>query len=390
MVYPRATGAVLVLAVLLTLAGCGDDNGKTETPPTPEAHVITVKRKSVSLERTYPARAEAVNDVEVKARVQGTLLARNYVEGERVKAGDILFQIDPDVYQARVKQAKANLDRSHAQLRETKRQWKRISTLYKRKTVSAQQLDQAQSQMELAQADVANAEAALTTAQIDLGYTRVEAPISGTTGMRAVSNGNVVDAGTLLTTVRQLDPIYAQFSIPEEDAVSLRRNMGATGDDTAFEGKLVTRVVLPDGSSYAKSGKIDFIAAYVDPQTSTVQARAEFPNPDGELMPGQFLRISVSGIQLKNAVVIPAAAVIEGSQGPAAYVVDGESRAQSKPIRLGPTVEKMQVVEDGLKAGDRVIVNGLPSIKPGEPVKIVLDDKAAREAAGDGTPEAVQ
>lgn len=382
----RTSGILPILAAAsLLLAACDDgaDQPSATPPPPPEVTAMTVAPQTVTLERTYPARAEAANYVEVRAQVEGILLERNYEEGGLVKAGAVLFQIDPAPYEARVQQAEAELDRARAQLREMQRQWKRASQLYEKKAVSESRRDQAQSAVEIAEAGVANAEAALRTARIDLGYTEVRAPISGVTGLRAVSNGNLVTAGTLLTTIRQMDPMHVLFSMPEADAIALGRQLNSAGEASASAQHLAVRVRLADGSVYERQGVVDFTAAFVDPQTGTVQARAVFPNPQGVLLPGQFLRISVQGLQLSNAIVIPAKAVAEGLEGPVVYVLNEQNIARPQPVALGLSVAQDQVIEQGLQAGERVVVDGIAKVRPGEPVRPIPPTNSADHQDGE-------
>lgn len=385
-ILPILAVASLLLASLL-LAACDDGadhpSAAPTPPPPPEVTAMTVAPQTVTLERIYPARAEAANYVEVRAQVEGILLERSYEEGGLVKAGAVLFQIDPAPYEARVQQAESELDRARAQLREMQRQWKRASQLYEKKAVSESRRDQAQSAVEIAKADVANAEAVLRTARIDLGYTEVHAPISGVTGLRAVSNGNLVTAGTLLTTIRQLDPMHVLFSMPEADAIALGRQLNSAGEASASAQHLVVRVRLADGSVYERQGLVDFTAAFVDPQTGTVQARAVFPNPQGVLLPGQFLRISVQGLQLSNAIVIPAKAVAEGLEGPVVYVLNEQNIARPQPVALGLSVAQDQVIEQGLQAGERVVVDGIAKVRPGEPVRPIPPTNSADHQDGE-------
>ena len=366
--------AVASIAVLAALAGCTDGKAQQQPParqqqPPPQVTVIQLARQTLTLERVYPGRAQAADDVDVRARVQGILHERRYEEGARVKAGSVLFRIEPAPYQARVQQAEAERQRANAQLRQARREWNRVFALFKENAVSARQRDEAQSTLDLAQAAVANAEAALRTARIDLDYTEVRAPISGVTGLRAVSQGNLVNAGDLLTTIRQLDPVHVLFLLPEADAIAQRHQLGLTGAAPAADRRPPARVLLPDGRVYEREGAIDFIAANVDPRTGTVQARGVFPNPEGVLVPGQFLRISVGGVQLPNAIVVPPRAVAQGPQGPIVYVVDDRNVAQARPVTLGQNIEQGQVIATGLQDGERVVVSGITAVQAGQPVQ---------------------
>jgi membrane fusion protein (multidrug efflux system) len=369
----------LALLAALPLSGCGKDAGAPDaTMQRPPAQVVvtTVTPRTVTLERIYPARAQAAEDVEVRARVQGILLERKYTEGARVKAGDVLFRIDPAIYQARMAQAEAGLSQAEAQHRQAEREWKRIEKLFGEKAVSERDRDAALSALELAQAAVKTAQAGLRDARIQLDYTEVRAPISGYAGMRAVSEGNLLQPGALLTTVRQLDTIHALFSVPEADALAQRERLRSGGDNA-----LAATLQLSSGSSYPHAGRIDYTDQALDPRTGTVQARAVFRNADGLLLPGQFVRVSVDGLTLPNVIVLPTAAVAQGPQGTVVYVVDAESKAQAKPVKLGPKVPQGQVIEEGLAPGDKAIIGGLIGVMPGAPVAPVeapAADGAAR------------
>jgi membrane fusion protein (multidrug efflux system) len=371
--------------MMAVLAGCSNGEAQ-QTPaqasPPAQVTVTQVARQTVTLERVYPGRAQAADDVDVRARVQGILLERRYEEGTRVKAGSVLFRIEPAPYQARVQQAQAELQRANAQLRQAQREWQRVSALFKENAVSARQRDEAQSTLDLAQASVANAEAVLRTARIDLDYTEVRAPISGVTGLRAVSQGNLVNPGDMLTTIHQLDPVHVLFSLPEADAIAQRRQFGLTGAAPAANRRPVAHALLPDGNVHEREGAIDFIAASVDPQTGTVQARGVFPNPQGVLVPGQFLRISVGGVQLPDTIVVPARAVAQGPQGPVVYVVDEQNLAQARPVTLGQTVEQGRVITGGLQEGEKVVVDGIIGVQSGKPVQPIAADGAASRPAG--------
>ena len=363
-------GVALLAGAMLALAGCAEKEAASQPapkPPPPVVSLLTTAPGTATLERIYPARIRAVSEVEVRAQVAGILRDRKYREGARVEAGAALFTIEPAPYEARVAQAEAERARAQADLRQAQREWKRMESLFKSNTVSARQHDEARSELELAQAALANAEAARRTAAIDLGYTRVAAPIGGVTGLQAVSPGNLVEPGTLLTTIRQLDPVHVLFSTGEADALALRRQFGFVG--AAGKDRPRARILLPDGSVYEAEGEIDYMAANVDPQTGTVQARAVFPNADGVLVPGQFVRISVLGLVVPDAIVVPPKAVVEGPLGPSVYVVDENGLAQARRVDLGATTEQGQVIEGGLEAGERIIVDGIGSVRPGMEVR---------------------
>ncbi|MFC4252803.1 efflux RND transporter periplasmic adaptor subunit [Sinimarinibacterium flocculans] len=327
---------------------------------------MPVQPQSVSLARAYPARVHAVADAQVRARVPGLLVAQAYQEGARVEAGTLLFRIDPAPFEARVAQAEAEAQRAQAQLRQAQREWERVAALFAENAVSARQRDEAQSALELAEAVSATAQAALRAARIDLGYTRVTAPIGGVTGLRAVSEGNLVNVGDLLTSVQQIDPIHVLFSVPEADAALYRRHLTMRADDAApSQGRLRVKARSSDGLKDMHEGMIDFLAARVDAQTGNVQVRAIFPNPQGELTPGQFVRVSIEGLRIDDALVVPPQAIAQGAEGPVVYVVDDQQQAQPRPVTLGALAEQGQVIGTGLSGGERVIVGGLVGVRPG-------------------------
>src|SRR5690606_32775864 len=340
-----ATGALLLAGTLLAISGCSDRKATSEAPPKPPPVVVstmTTATTTASLQRIYPARVRAVSEVEVRAQVSGIHLERKYREGARVAAGTALL-------------------------------------------VSDRQYDEARSAFELAQATLATAEASRRTAAINLGYTRVVAPIAGVTGLQAVAPGNLVEPGALLTAIRQLDPVHVLFSMVEADALAVRRQFGILG--AAERERPRARILLPDGSAHEAEGEIDFVAANVDDQTGTVQARAVFPNPDGMLVPGQFVRISVLGLVVPDAIVVPSRAVVEGPLGPTVYVVGENGLAQARPVKLGASTEEGQVIEEGLKPGERIVVGGIGSVRAGVEVREgqPADDGArANEATGSG------
>jgi membrane fusion protein (multidrug efflux system) len=359
---------VTVLAAVVAMAGCGDQKAAQPEQQAPAAQVgvVRVAPQTVSLDRVYTARAQAADDVEIRARVQGTLLKRNYTEGSLVKAGAVLFQIDPAPFEARVQQAEADLNRAQAQHRQAEREWTRTSALFKDNAVSARDRDAALSALELAQAGVATSRAQLRDARIQLDYTQVKAPISGYAGMRALSEGNLVAPNSLLTTIRKLDPVHVVFSMPEVDAIAHRQraqNNGPTGNQM-----MSATLLLSSGKNYEHQGVIDFTATAMDPQTGTMQARATFSNPRGLLLPGQFVRVSLNGFELPNTILVPPQAVGQGPQGPTVFVVDDKNVAQVRSVKLGQNTQNGQIIAEGVNPGDRVIVEGVAKVRAGNPV----------------------
>ena len=376
------------LAAAVALVGCSQ---QTDTPAPKQAAatpvgVVQAQAQTVALDPVYAARTQAAEDVEVRARVQGTLLRRHYTEGSLVKAGALLFEIDPAPFEARVQQADADLSRAQAQARQAEREWTRTAAMFKDNAVSARDRDAALSALELAQAGVATAQAQLRDARIQLGYTRVTAPISGHAGMRALSEGNLVSANALLTTVRKLDPIQVVFAMPEADAVAQRQRAQQAG--AGSQAALTASLTLADGTRYAQSGVIDFTATTLDPQTGTLQARASFSNPNGQLLPGQFVRLALGGLTLPNTLVVPEQAVGQGAQGATVYVVDSQNVAQLRSVKLGQNLASGQIVTEGLAAGERVIVDGVAKVRAGMAVAPTdADTHTVAQLKAEGNPQ---
>lgn len=361
-----ATAGSAAVAVIALLIGGTATADKMPAPiefPAPLVSVVEVQPQSVVTARTFSARAESAQRVEVRARVQGILQSRLYQEGALVNAGDQLFQIDPERFAVQVQRAEGELNRAKAQLNQAQRDWNRVAKLFHSKTISERDRDQARSALELAQADVTVAEAALNDARIQLAYTQVKAPISGVTSQEILSEGNLVQEQTLLTTIIQLDPLHVQFAISEADAVALRRRAIASDHGLAI------RLQLPDGSTYERAGLVDFTGAAVDPRTGTVQARAVFPNPEGLLMPGQFVRVSLDAAA-QPELVVPHSAVAQGENGPVVYVINGADTVEARPVELGSAVEQGVVVRSGLAAGEQIVSDGIARLEPHGKVRI--------------------
>ncbi len=374
----RPLSAFTVGAVLaaLALAGC-QENEAAEAPPAPpppEVAVVEVVPRDVPVLFEYAGRTAGSREVEVRARVSGILLERTYVEGEPVEAGKVLFRIDPEPFQVALQQAEARLKNEQAMLRQAERSWARVSTLYKDRAVSGRERDEALSSLETSRAGVALAEAEVRAARINLDYTTVTAPIDGVTSREAVSEGSLVGPGpdsSLLTRITQFDPIYVNFAYPDAEAATVRRMIEAGSLSSNGDGPLQVTVVLADGTEHAHIGHVDFTDSTVDLQTGSIRVRATVPNPDKTLLPGQFVRLKVTGLSRRDAISLPARAVMQGPQGTFVYVVDEDGTAQAKPVTLGLATANGHVMNDGLAAGDRVIVEGVVKVRPGQPVRAI-------------------
>ena len=372
------TIAAGMVALGLSVAACEEqksaNGGAPAAPPPPEVLLTTIETKDIPVAYEYAGRVAGSREIEVRARVSGILMERTYTEGELVKQGDLLFLIDPAPYEAALAQAEAMLQQQQATLAQAEREWKRISSLFERNAVSARERDSALSTLELAKATVAGARAEVRTAKINLDYTRVEAPISGVTSQEAVSEGSLVGTGqdsSLLTRISQLDPVYVNFAVPDAESLQLR-NMQESGALTLpDDGRLKVDLKLSDGSLMADAGYVDFTDSTIDQNTGTIRNRAVASNPNRDLMPGQFVRVMVKGMVLRDAVTVPQAAVLQGPKGMMVYVVDGENVAKPQPIQIGKAIGDRWLVRDGLKNGDKVIIEGVIKVRPNQPVRPV-------------------
>ncbi len=331
----------------------------------PQALEVSVYKvggeRPVTVELQYPGRTKSVSKVTVVARVTGILKERYFVEGQFVKKDDPLFKIEPDIYQAEYDSAMAMVMQSEAELNKAERDYERIKIAFEDRVASEQQMDAALSAYEQAKARLALSRARLKQAEVNLKYTDVNAPVSGITGARLVDIGNMVSPGTPLVTITEMDPIYVEFSIPDTDMKRI------------FPGKKTRRSyqadLLIDGKTYNHKGQIDFIDIVIDERTSSVHARALFPNPEGVLMPGQFVRIRLKGLPVKKAITIPERAILQTPQGASVYVVEN-GMAVMRPIRTGDRSGEDIIIEEGLKHGDIVIVDNLMKLRPGMPVRV--------------------
>jgi len=378
----------LLCAAALLLAACGaKDNaaapGAGQAPPPPEVGVISVQPQSVALRTELPGRVEALRVAQVRARVNGVVQQRRFAEGSDVVAGQLLFQIDPAPYQAVLDSAQAALAKAQANRVMATELANRYKPLAEAKAISAQEYVNAEGQRLQAEADVAAGQAAVQTARLNLAYARVTAPIGGRIGRAAVTEGALVSAaeGTLLATIQQIGTVYVNFTQPNAEVLRLRRAMVSRPARQA--GASEVRVVLDDGSELARPGKLLFSDLSVDPTSGQVTLRAEVPNPEGLLLPGQYVRVRLSQQELPRAMLLPQQAVTRTNQGDTVLVVDADGKPMPRPVTIGAARGTEWVVLDGLKPGEQVIVEGFQKMMvPGAPVKPVPWPPRAASAAG--------
>lgn len=347
---------------LITLFGCSNSNNKTqqEMPPLPVS-VYTTATKNVPLELEYPAQIKSIKQVQVTARVVGTLEDILYTEGEFVKKGTPLYKIDPVRYQAVYDSALASLATSEATYKEAKRNFERAEKLVKTNAISQRDYDVSLSAFESSQAGLKAAQAAVTNAKVDLDYTNIEATISGVTSMNTVDIGSYVGTSpenSFLTTITQLDPIYVEFSIPDKELLS-------KADDLKNNSNIYTTITTPDGKQYEYNGTLDFIDKTIDAQTATVKARSTFKNPDGKLLPGLFVRVSINGLEEKNTFVIPQKALMQDGVSTYVYTVGANNTVEKLPLTVGAsTRDGFSIITNGLHGNEMVILDNLTKIRP--------------------------
>jgi membrane fusion protein, multidrug efflux system len=375
------TLTAMTVALSAMLAACGNGNapagGAGAGAPPPEVDVMAVAAGSATVTKDLPGRLQAWRTAQIRARVEGVVEKRTFVEGSDVKAGTPLFVIDPRSYRAAADAAKANVAVAKVTL-------ERYKPLLEMRAVSKQEYDQAEAQLK-------QAEAALAKANIDLENSIVPAPISGRIGRALVTEGALVGRGeaTQLATIEQIDTLYANFSQTNTELLQLQKQLKSGSAKRSDSTKV--EIVLEDGSSYPLAGKLLFSVLAVDPDTGAVNLRAEIPNPKKELLPGMFVRVRFPQSILDNVILVPQRAVQANTQGQFVLVVDGEGKVSARPIKTIGMSGANWIVNDGLASGDKIVVNGLQKAKPGSAVKPnVLPAEEALAPAGQALPPANQ
>jgi membrane fusion protein (multidrug efflux system) len=366
--------AVVFAAVAGALAGCGSSTSKVPAPPPPQVTVVTLHPQRVELIRSYTGRLSAYRDANVLARVAGVLLKRFYDEGTAVKAGQPLFEIDPTPYRATLDAAQAALAQARANAASAHVAAQRDRALIRSGYISRSQLDTDEASERSTAATVKQAEANVESARINLGYTKVTAPIAGIAGEQQVTEGALVGEGspTLLTTVQQIDPVYVNFEEPAAERQQLAAEIQSGRIARLDSGERQVQLVLPDGRPYGRAGTLDFRAATVDPSTDTVALRGIIPNPDHSLLPGMYVNVRLAVGVVKQAFLIPQAALQRDSSG-APYVdtVGAGDKVVEKHVDTEGARGNDWIVTGGLADGDRLVVAGIQNAHPGERVTAV-------------------
>lgn len=388
---PRFAPVIILTGILMiSLSGC-----KKPDPPAPEAPrvlVMTVESKTIPVSETFIGQADSSKIVEIRPRVSGLIKERFFTEGTDVEEGQLLYQIDPEPFEANVRDAEAKVAQAQAREDLAQKNLARIKPLVESKAVAAKDLDDATAQLESAQADLRAAQATLDNAQIDLGYTRVIAPINGRIGKTLVNEGSNVSAQqTKLTDLQVINPIYINFTVPERTLLDYRKLVQVGKINEIPLNEFVVTAKFTDGSDFQGTGKINFQNTTLDTQTDSYPLRAEFANPQGMIIPGQFLQVTMTGSTRNDSILIPQKCVMQGAEGSSVYVVGQDSKAEIRMIKLLRQIGEDWLIEGGLKHGDQLIVEGIQRVRPGMPVQAAPYTRSAPASPsavdGEDTPE---
>jgi membrane fusion protein (multidrug efflux system) len=388
---------MFALAALLALAGCnrgGGEAGKAGAaagpgaaqggpPPAVPVHIVQVEPRRVPIEFEVVGQVEGSKEVEVRGRVAGTLQKQDYREGEAVRVGQLLFEIDPAPFEIALAQARAQLAQANARLAQARRDEARLKPLAADRAVSQKEYDDALAAMQTTEASVQQAMANVREAELNLSYTKVQAPVSGISGRALKSIGSLVttDAqGSLLTTINQVSPVYVRFSLAPTDLARI------PGGRITRATPVNVQLMLPNGSIYPRKGRLNFAATAIDPNVGTQQLRAEFDNPNQVLLPGQFVRVRITAGERDNVFLVPQDAVLQTEKSSLVFVVGADGKAQARPVEPGVWFGKDWEILKGLNAGDRVIVDNLLKVRPGVPVTEAPPAPAAGAPAAGAPP----
>jgi membrane fusion protein (multidrug efflux system) len=360
----RIVEVVLCGAVLSLFSACKPTEQPAQPPLT--AAVMTAQVTPLPQEVEVSGQVDGTREVEVRARVTGILLTQSYREGEFVKAGELLFKIDPAPYEIALSLAKAQFAQEQARAEQATTEAKRQAALLAQNAASAKEAGDAQLLADSANAAKEVAGAKVKSAELDLSYCEVRAPIDGYAGRLQRSEGSLVTPGAdgLLTTLVQRDKVWVRFGISEQEFTRV------FAGDAAIANQAKVTVILPNGVRSSELGKINFVSAQVDPRLGTIQMRAEFDNTKNTLIPGQFVRVDLLGQTITSAVTVPASCLMQSSQGRFVYILNAEGKAQVAPIQIAQIHAGDAIVSAGLKAGDRVIIDNVQKIRPGNPVQV--------------------
>ncbi len=373
---------LLTMIILgIFLSACEEKPKEAPPPPPPEVTVLTVVEEDAPMSFEYVGKTVSSRKVEIRSRVEGFLEKRLYEEGSRVEVGQPMFQMDAKPFEADVLAAKAGLAQQQARLKTATINLNRVRPLAKKKAVAQKELDEAEGNYHEAAAAVEAARANLTQAELKLGYTLITSPVNGLSSYATQQEGAYIGMGTgsLLTYVAQIDPMWVELSISENQMLSFAKQKKSGLLRLPENERFTIKLLLADGSEYRHQGVVTFADASISEETGTFLIRAEVANPDNLLRPGQFVRVLMQGAVRPKAVLLPKIAVQQGKNGSFVWVIDDKQEAQYRDVTPGPWQDDQWFIDDGLKAGERVVVDGASKLRPGMPVKIVPEKVPAED-----------
>ena len=377
----RHAALLTTVAALALLGGCGKEPPKLAPAPL-EVSIVTVQPRDIDISREYVAQTQSSQAVNIQARVSGWLDKRVYTEGSVVKAGQVLFRMDPKPFQAQLDAAKAALQRNQAAMTVAKANLDRVKPLAAKNALSQKDLDDATGQYEQSAAAVEQSKAQVTSAQLDLSYTVISSPVNGVSSYAVVADGTYLSPqNSQLTTVSVLSPMWVNFSLSENEFLRIQNDIRDGRLKLPPDMKMTVELVQPDNSVFPFSGKITFADPSYNPQTGTFLIRATVDNPKGVLRPNQYVRARLKGALRPNAILVPQRAVQQGSKGHFAWVLNSQGQAEMRPLALGDWHGDSWFVNEGLQAGDRLVVDGGQRLTPGAAVVIVQADGKPTAAA---------
>jgi membrane fusion protein (multidrug efflux system) len=367
------------------LAGCGNHEKPKGPPPAAEVVAVTVQPRTMPAVFPFVAQIQSSHQVDVMARVSGFLEKISYPEGQHVNKGQILFQLDRKPFVAAADAARAEVDIRRSQLWTANASFNRIKPLADQNAASKSDLDNAIGAVKSAEAGLQQAKANLDKANLDLGYTTIRSPVSGVSGQSKIREGGYIAAGSqaaTLTYVAALDPVWVEFSVSQNEQSDLRREVESGRIVRPKDNHYTVELELSDGSRYPQIGVVDFADPSFSKETGTFQVRAQIPNPKSILRPGMFVKAYLKGAMRPNALAVPQRAVQQTSNGHVIFIANAKGQAEARPVMVGEWVGQDWIINQGLKAGERVIVDGFMKLAPGMPVKLVSPEqkKAAQQA----------
>ncbi|OGV59088.1 MAG: efflux transporter periplasmic adaptor subunit [Lentisphaerae bacterium GWF2_52_8] len=383
--------AFAAVCMMSCMQGCGPKKGAAPPPPLPEVSVITVKTEESALATELPGRVTPLLVAEVRPQIGGIIQKRLFEEGADVKAGDILYHIDPALYKASYNRAKAELGRAEARMISIRKRYDRYKKLIESSAISQQDFDNAESDLKTSEAEILSCKASVETAWINLEYTKIIAPISGRIGRSHITVGSLVSANHILplAVIQQIDPVYVDVAQSSASLLQLKQEISKGQLKSSNGDKTKVKLILEDGSCYPLEGTLQFRDITVDQSTGSFILRIVFPNPDAVLLPGMFVRAVMEIGVNRQAILLPQQAVSRDSKGrPLALIVDSSGKVVQRILQIGQAIGDKWIVSSGLQPGDRVIMEGMQKVRPGAEVKAIPFAEAQPKANPSNAPQA--